>query len=96
MPLMALTTISFCLLISVSSLTDSENDILKNKIVNLLSVQFISFHKIILSCLIFTHFKSTTYGTSTGKMSAMILIESLLALEVGDAANNIFNKAIIC
>lgn len=37
-----------------------------------------------------------TYGTSTGNISAIIFIESLLALEVGDAANNIFNNAIIC
>lgn len=37
-----------------------------------------------------------TYGTSTGNMSAIILIESLLAFEVGEAASKIFSKAIIC
>lgn len=38
----------------------------------------------------------TTYGTSTGKMSATILIESVFDLDVGDAANKIFNNAIMC
>lgn len=37
-----------------------------------------------------------TYGTLTGNMSAIILMESLFAFDVGEAASNIFNKAIIC
>ena len=36
-----------------------------------------------------------TYGISCGKTSVMILIESVLALEVGAAAKRIFNNAIM-
>lgn len=36
-----------------------------------------------------------THGISSGRTSAMIFIESVLAFEVGAAASNIFNKAII-
>lgn len=37
---------------------------------------------------------SRTYGISSGNTSARMLMESVLALEVGAAARRIFNKAI--
>ena len=37
---------------------------------------------------------SGTYGISSGNTSARILMESVLALEVGAAARRIFSKAI--
>lgn len=46
--------------------------------------------------LIYCILNLVTYGTSAGNISAIILIESLLAFDVGEAANNIFNNAIIC
>lgn len=36
-----------------------------------------------------------TYGISSGRTSAIILIESVLALDVGAAASRIFSRAII-
>lgn len=36
-----------------------------------------------------------TYGISSGRTSAMMLIESVFALEVGAAANKIFSNAIM-
>ena len=36
-----------------------------------------------------------TYGISSGKTSAMMLMESVFALDVGAAASRIFNRAIM-
>ena len=44
---------------------------------------------------VLTNFFAKTYGISCGKTSVMILIESVLALEVGAAAKRIFNNAIM-
>ena len=40
-------------------------------------------------------FCNFAYGISSGNTSAMILIESVLAFEVGAAASRIFSRAII-
>lgn len=38
---------------------------------------------------------NNTHGISSGNTSAMMFIESVLALEVGAAANKIFSRAIM-
>lgn len=58
---------------------------------NMLLHQSLSVFKLDLSIFV----PSVTYGISSGRTSAMMLMLSVLAFDVGDAAKRIFNSAII-
>lgn len=48
-----------------------------------------------LTLLYINRLLQETYGISSGRTSAIMLIESVLALDVGAAASRIFSRAIM-
>lgn len=76
-----LTIISLCLLTSIPSFIDSTTDILE-------MIWLLGFGSNLAII-------KKTYGISSGNTSVIMLIDSVLAFEVGAAARSIFSKAIM-